>query len=80
MECRIRIDGHLDPSWQEWLAQLEITHESEGEIGTTMLSGFLRDQAELYGVLITIRRLGLSLLYLETSEASFTQRPKEPDE
>ena len=62
MECRIRISGHQDSSWQEWLAQLKITHESEGEKGTTMLSGPVRDQAELYGVLLTIRHLGLSLL------------------
>lgn len=64
MHCRIRINEHLDPSWQAWLGDLEIAHEVEG---TTLLSGQLSDQAALYGVLLTIRRLGLSLLSLETS-------------
>ena len=65
MYCRIRISGHLDPSWQEWLNNLEVSREISG---TTLLSGQLRDQAALYGVLLTIRRLGLPLLELATSE------------
>ncbi len=65
MHYRIRIKDYLDPSWQTWLANLEVVHESEG---TTLLVGYLPDQAALYGVLLTIRRLGLSLLSLETSE------------
>lgn len=75
MDCRIRVDGHLDPSWQKWLADLAITHQLDRGKGTTMLSGHLRDQAELYGVLLTIRRLGLSLLFLETSEVPLDQKP-----
>lgn len=75
MHCRIRINEHLDPSWQAWLGDLEIAHEVEG---TTLLSGQLSDQAALYGVLLTIRRLGLSLLSLETSEVSAHEAPGEP--
>jgi hypothetical protein len=37
--------------------------------GTTLLSGYLPDQAALQGVLLQIIRLGLTLLSLETSEA-----------
>lgn len=74
MHYRIRIKDHLDPSWQTWLAHLEIVHESEG---TTMLVGHLPDQAALYGVLLTIRRLGLSLLSLETSGDSAHEEPQE---
>jgi hypothetical protein len=62
----IRIDGHLDPSWQERLEDLEIIHEVEG---STLLRGHLPDQAALYGVLLTLHRLSLTLLSLETSEA-----------
>lgn len=76
MQCRIRINEHLDPSWQAWLGDLEITHEVEG---TTLLSGRLPDQAALYGVLLTIRRLGLSLRSLETSETSAPDAPGEPN-
>jgi hypothetical protein len=39
------------------------------EVGTTLLSGTLPDQAALHGVLLQIIRLGLVLLSLETSAA-----------
>lgn len=73
MHCRIRITWHLDPSWQEWFAHLHVVQEPGG---TTLLIGQLPDQAALYGVLLTIRRLGLPLLSLETSEETF--RTEEP--
>lgn len=55
----------LDPSWQEWLENLQIVHE---EGGTSRLSGILPDQAALYGVLQKIDRLILTLLSLERRE------------
>jgi hypothetical protein len=65
MHVSIRIRGHLDPSWQEWLEGLEIVHE---EGGTSQLSGTLPDQAALYGVLTKINHLSLTLLSLERSD------------
>src|SRR5690242_3738652 len=47
------------------LAGLQIVHEPSG---TTMLSGPLPDQASLFGVLLKISRLGLTLLSLHTNE------------
>ncbi len=70
MHVSIRIQGHLDPLWQEWLEGLEIVHEEEG---TSKLSGLQADQAALYGVLAKIDHLSLTLLSLERSESS----PKE---
>jgi hypothetical protein len=70
MHVSIRIQGHLDPSWQEWLEGLEIVHE---EAGTSLLCGVLADQAALYGVLAKIDHLSVTLLSLERSESS----PKE---
>lgn len=75
MHCRIRIKDHLDPFWQTWLADLEIVQESKG---TTLLIGYLPDQAALYGVLLTLRRLGLSLLSLETRNASGHDASEDP--
>jgi hypothetical protein len=77
MHCRIRIKGELGPSWQAWLDHLRISPQASG---TTVLSGHLPDQAALYGVLLTIRRLGLTLLALETSETSPGQEQDEPGE
>jgi hypothetical protein len=74
LDCRIRMTQHLDPSWQAWFEDLHIIHEPGG---TTLLSGTLPDQAALYGVLLTIRRLGLRLLSLETDE---TLQSGEPDD
>ncbi len=74
MYYRIRIKDHIDPAWQTWFAYLEVVHEREG---TTLLMGHLPDQAALYGVLLTIRRLGLNLLSLETGEDSAHEKPEE---
>lgn len=65
MRCHIRIEGHLDPSWQAWFEGLAIVPQEDG---TSRLTGSLRDQAALYGILAKLRGLGLTLLALETSE------------
>jgi hypothetical protein len=64
MRYVIRVKGHLDTYWQAWFENLSITHERDG---STLLSGPIRDQAALYGILIKMRDLGLILLSLETS-------------
>ena len=66
MHYQIRVKGHLDPSWQQWFRGLQITLEPGG---TTCLSGLLPDQAALYGVLLKINRLGLTLLTVAGSKA-----------
>jgi len=65
MSYQIRVEGHLDLSWQEWFEGLELRHE---DAGTTLLVGVLPDQAALQGVLLKISRLGLTLLSLERSK------------
>lgn len=65
MHYRICVKGHLDPLWQDRFGGLRIEQQATG---TTLLSGFLPDQAALHGVLLQIIRLGLTLLSLETSE------------
>ena len=58
----IRVDGLLDETWSEWLGGLVINPQGDG---TTRLTGPLRDQAALHGLLVKIRDLGLPLLSLE---------------
>ena len=65
MHVSIRIKGHLDPGWQEWLEGLQIVHEPDG---TSRLSGMLKDQPALHGVLTKINHLSLTLLSLERSD------------
>ena len=56
---RIRVRGHLDDRWSDWLGGLAIQRQSDG---TTALIGPVVDQAALHGVIIRIRDLGLPLL------------------
>ena len=46
---------------------MTITSRADGE---TVLSGPVRDQAALHGLLAKIRDMGMSLLLVEQSEAS----------
>lgn len=70
MDVLIRIKGHLDPSWQEYLEGLQIVQEADG---TSRLSGMLQDQAALYGVLNMMSRLSLMLISLECNERTQTE-------
>jgi hypothetical protein len=58
----IRVKGHLDQSWSSWLDGLTIEPQAHGE---TLLTGLVRDQAALHGLLNKIRDLGLPLLGVE---------------
>jgi hypothetical protein len=55
----IRVEGHLDERWADWLEGLTFTHEPDG---TTTLIGPLADQAALHGVLNRIRDLALPIV------------------
>jgi hypothetical protein len=57
--CEIVVKGHLDMDWSEWFEGLTITHNEKGE---TILSGPIRDQAALYGVLAKMRDMVLFLI------------------
>jgi hypothetical protein len=59
----IRIQGVLDPSWSDRLEGLQIEVQCcAGRPPTTLLSGCLRDQAALNGVLSALYGLGCTLL------------------
>lgn len=55
----IRLKGHLDLSWSEWLADMTIIHQDNGE---TLLTGPVADQAALHGVLNRMRDIGIPLI------------------
>ncbi len=56
---RIRVKGHLNDRWSDWLGGLAIHLQEDG---TTVLVGPVVDQAALHGVIVRIRDLGLPLL------------------
>jgi hypothetical protein len=58
-EYRIQIQGHLAAEWSEWFEGMTVQCQPDG---TTILSGPVRDQAALHGLLLKVRDLGLSLV------------------
>ena len=56
---QIKLAGHLDPRWTDWFDGMSISLDKEGN---TILSGPVRDQAELQGLIKKIYSLGLTLI------------------
>jgi len=61
----IRIEGHLDQTWADWLDGFTLTHTEGGE---TVLTGKVKDQAALYGLIAKLRDLGVKLLSVKSGE------------
>jgi hypothetical protein len=57
----IRVRGHLDSKWSQWLGGMEVRLLENGDM---ILFGSIVDQASLMGVLYKIGRLNLTLLSL----------------
>lgn len=55
----IRVEGHLDQHWAQVLDGFSLAHDPDG---STVLTGPVLDQAQLYGVLARLRDVGASLL------------------
>ncbi len=56
---QICIEGKIGSTWSDWFSGLSVTSGPNNE---TLLTGPLRDQAELHGVLMKIRDLHLVLI------------------
>jgi len=55
----IKVKGHLEEHWSDWLGGLEVAHDGHGN---SLLTGVIPDQAALHGILAQIRDLGLTLI------------------
>lgn len=63
---RIVIQGHVPSGWADWFGRLALgVGYDAAERPVTTLYGVVNDQAELHGILMRIRDLGLSLLLVE---------------
>ena len=58
----LRVQGHLDHRWADWLGGPAVRRQADG---TTVLAGSIVDQAGLHGVITRIRDLGLPLLSVQ---------------
>jgi hypothetical protein len=57
--CELRIKGHLNNRWTDWLEGLTIAREDNGE---TLLRGLVVDQAALHGLRRKVRDVGMPLV------------------
>jgi hypothetical protein len=51
----ILVQGHLDTKWKDWFEGMAISYQGTN----TVLSGIIKDEAHLHGVLNLIRDLNL---------------------
>lgn len=72
----IRVEGHLHPRWSETFPGMTLTRLDDG---TTALDGEITDQAELHGLLRTIRDLGLALISLNRLDSTESPLPEAID-
>jgi RimJ/RimL family protein N-acetyltransferase len=61
----IRVDGHLDDHWADWLGELDLCRDDDGTTVTVSVA----DQAQLHGVLAGLRDIGAVLTGLRTTAA-----------
>ena len=64
-QIEIRVKGQIDQHWSDWFGGLNITHTERGE---SVLTGTVRDQAALRGLLSRIADLGLELILVAVTE------------
>jgi len=79
---RIQLQGWLDVSWSDWFDDMAFAIQRDQNGAITTLTGVVRDQVALHGLLARIRDLGLPLLRLErvTEKAEGDHRSEEKND
>ena len=67
-QLEIRIEGHLDEYWDDWLDGFSVNYSDQGD---TILTGQAKDQAALYGVIAKMRDLGVNLISINYRKCPF---------
>ncbi len=60
----IKVKGHLNEKWKDWFEGLEISYEGNN----TILTGNLKDEAHMHGVLNRIMDLNLIIISVNPGE------------
>ena len=63
-KTKIKVQGHLDKSWKDRFEGMDIIYEGNN----TILSGNVKDEAFMHGILNLIRDLNLKLISVNSSE------------
>jgi hypothetical protein len=67
----IRVNDRLGPRSTIWFDDMTITIVEETEAPQTIIRGYVRDQAALYGLINRARDLGLTLMSVNPVDTSF---------
>lgn len=59
LHVEIQLQGSLDMNWTSWLEGFIFTYTEQGE---TIVTGKVKDQAALYGLMSKLRDLGVKLV------------------
>ncbi len=65
---RLRLQGARPGGWGDWLEHLEVVIQGSGPEAVTLLTGDVRDQSALFGLLGSVRDLGIPLILVELVE------------
>jgi hypothetical protein len=60
----IKVQGHLNENWKDWFEGLEISYEGNN----TILTGNLKDEAHMHGLLNRIMDLNLIIISVNPGE------------
>ena len=67
-KTKITIQGHLDEKWKSRFEGMRISYEGDN----TILTGNLKDEAHMHGVLNIIRDLNIKLLSVTPAEENIS--------
>ncbi len=79
----IKVQGHLDQVWSQWLEGMTLTHCENDENGGayTLISGPVVDQPALHGLLAKIGSLNLTLISvsrIDSGKGTIEEIPIDP--
>ena len=75
-QVEVRIKGHIDRDWSDWVTALTVFHNAQGE---TVLSGSVRDQSALLGLMNKLSGLGLHILSVASTETLASSHKEAPE-
>jgi hypothetical protein len=73
---QIRLQGKISADWSDWLSDLHVTAEGHSPEAVTTLTGTVKDQAALFGLLSFIRDLGVALISVTYLPGSLFDKEK----
>ena len=63
-KSKIIIQGHLDKQWKNSFEGMNISYEGDN----TILTGYLKDESHMHGILNIIRDLNIKLISVNPAE------------